>query len=94
MTPSAMPHATVRRLFKMAVLAVVLLPLLYAPQICSASGPGQKPGDNTAAAFIAAQKALGRKPNRLIHEKSPYLLKHAFNPVTGIPVHRVKAPIS
>lgn len=26
-----------------------------------------------------------RKPNRLIHEKSPYLLQHAFNPVDWFP---------
>ncbi len=27
----------------------------------------------------------GKKPNRLIHEKSPYLLQHAFNPVDWYP---------
>ena len=27
----------------------------------------------------------GRKPNRLIHEKSPYLLQHAWNPVDWYP---------
>lgn len=27
----------------------------------------------------------GRKPNRLIHEKSPYLLQHAYNPVDWFP---------
>ena len=27
----------------------------------------------------------GRKPNRLIHEKSPYLLQHAHNPVDWFP---------
>jgi len=26
-----------------------------------------------------------RKPNRLINEKSPYLLQHAHNPVDGTP---------
>ena len=26
-----------------------------------------------------------RKPNRLIHEKSPYLLQHAHNPVNWFP---------
>ena len=26
-----------------------------------------------------------RKPNRLIHEKSPYLLQHAYNPVNWYP---------
>ncbi len=28
---------------------------------------------------------LSRKPNRLIHEKSPYLLQHAYNPVDWFP---------
>ena len=27
----------------------------------------------------------GRTPNRLANEKSPYLLKHAFNPVSWFP---------
>lgn len=40
---------------------------------------------NTAETFIQAQKKLGKKPNRLIHEKSPYLLQHAFNPVDWYP---------
>lgn len=26
-----------------------------------------------------------RKPNALIHEKSPYLLQHAYNPVNWMP---------
>ena len=26
-----------------------------------------------------------RKPNRLIHEKSPYLLQHSYNPVNWFP---------
>ncbi|TQI66569.1 DUF255 domain-containing protein [Clostridium sp. KNHs216] len=26
-----------------------------------------------------------RVPNRLIHEKSPYLLQHAYNPVNWYP---------
>lgn len=28
---------------------------------------------------------LKHKPNRLIHEKSPYLLQHAYNPVDWFP---------
>ena len=28
---------------------------------------------------------LKNQPNRLITEKSPYLLQHAYNPVTGTP---------
>jgi uncharacterized protein YyaL (SSP411 family) len=27
----------------------------------------------------------GKKPNRLIHEKSPYILQHAQNPVDWFP---------
>ena len=29
--------------------------------------------------------AKGHQPNRLIHEKSPYLLQHAYNPVDWYP---------
>ncbi len=43
--------------------------------------------------FSLANKAMsetsesktGKKPNRLIHEKSPYLLQHAYNPVDWYP---------
>lgn len=31
------------------------------------------------------RNATGRKPNRLINEKSPYLLQHAYNPVDWYP---------
>ncbi len=40
---------------------------------------------NTAAALIARKLAEGATPNRLIKEKSPYLLQHAFNPVDWYP---------
>ena len=33
----------------------------------------------------SASATEGRKPNRLIHEKSPYLLQHAYNPVDWYP---------
>ena len=35
----------------------------------------------TMQTFIDQQLAQGKKPNRLVNEKSPYLLQHAFNPV-------------
>lgn len=41
--------------------------------------------NNTAATFVAKEWAAGRRPNRLIGEKSPYLLQHAFNPVDWNP---------
>src|ERR1041384_7247949 len=34
---------------------------------------------------IRDQIGAGKKPNRLIREKSPYLLQHAFNPVDWYP---------
>jgi uncharacterized protein len=50
------------------------------------TGPAQdRPNANTAAAFVAEQLRKGKKPNRLIREKSPYLLQHAFNPVDWHP---------
>ena len=36
-------------------------------------------------AYIKRMKEEGHKPNRLINEKSPYLLQHAFNPVNWFP---------
>ncbi len=51
----------------------------------SAESQEAKAPANTAAAFIAQELAKGKKPNRLIHEKSPYLLQHAFNPVDWYP---------
>jgi uncharacterized protein YyaL (SSP411 family) len=45
----------------------------------------ERGSENTAAAFVADQLRKGKKPNRLVHEKSPYLLQHAFNPVDWHP---------
>jgi len=39
----------------------------------------------TIAPFIKSKLPEGKKPNRLIKEKSPYLLQHAFNPVDWYP---------
>jgi len=41
--------------------------------------------ENTAAALVARGLAAGHQPNRLLEEKSPYLLQHAFNPVDWNP---------
>ncbi len=35
--------------------------------------------------FVQGDQERERKPNRLIHEKSPYLLQHAYNPVDWYP---------
>src|SRR5882724_9704259 len=38
-----------------------------------------------ALLLISLMQTNERKPNRLIHEKSPYLLQHAYNPVDWYP---------
>ena len=43
------------------------------------------PGTNTVAELVAQELARGKRPNRLVHEQSPYLLQHAFNPVGWYP---------
>jgi len=66
-----------------AITAVVLFAaVFYGPLPAAAGDPA---GDATIAAFVAAQRALGKTPNHLIHESSPYLLLHAFNPVNWYP---------
>jgi uncharacterized protein YyaL (SSP411 family) len=35
--------------------------------------------------FVTRELAAGKRPNRLVNEKSPYLLQHAFNPVDWHP---------
>ncbi|RMI02079.1 MAG: thioredoxin domain-containing protein, partial [Calditrichaeota bacterium] len=40
---------------------------------------------NTVADFIRRHLEAGKSPNRLIQEKSPFLLQHAFNPVNWYP---------
>ena len=40
---------------------------------------------NTVEEFLRRKRAEGKRTNRLIDEKSPYLLQHAFNPVEWYP---------
>jgi hypothetical protein len=71
------------RIALLAIAAVALLVLgwgrghrraggLIAPLLASVAGTAQATPER-------------RKPNRLIHEKSPYLLQHAYNPVDWYP---------
>ncbi len=49
---------------------------------CSGSkGDSPKEGGATAESKTMSDQHGGRKANRLIHESSPYLLQHAYNPV-------------
>src|SRR5512142_919390 len=45
---------------------------VFAPVLCCATNSMSSPDP-------------ARQPNRLIHEKSPYLLQHAYNPVDWYP---------
>ena len=40
---------------------------------------------NRAEALLARRRAAGGRSNRLLHEGSPYLLQHAYNPVDWYP---------
>jgi uncharacterized protein YyaL (SSP411 family) len=57
-------------------------------RILSPHAVAQKIAEDNMNSFsdtFARNLAEGKKPNRLIHEKSPYLLQHAFNPVDWHP---------
>ncbi len=48
-------------------------------------GVGETFAEQTNNTMAMTSPHEGRKPNRLIHEKSPYLLQHAYNPVDWYP---------
>ena len=48
------------------------------------SSAEHQPDDQTRA-LLKQHQAAGHTPNRLIKEKSPYLLQHAYNPVWWFP---------
>ncbi|HEX9652107.1 MAG TPA: thioredoxin domain-containing protein [bacterium] len=72
--------------FGMAILVVsVRLFITSSLEGLQVSSDSTKSSNNTIAAVIQRHLAAGEKPNRLINEKSPYLLQHAFNPVDWYP---------
>lgn len=68
----------------MAITAMLTLSCPTIP-IYGANPAMNSAQENNAAVFVAKELASGRRPNRLIGEKSPYLLQHAFNPVEWNP---------
>ncbi|MBI4535796.1 MAG: thioredoxin domain-containing protein, partial [Ignavibacteriae bacterium] len=50
-----------------------------------ATGDTARSAQGTIGEVISRNYKEGKKPNRLIKEKSPYLLQHAFNPVDWYP---------
>ena len=62
--------------FRLAILASVL---------CWGAVGGGRAAAQTGETTAVISHTETRKPNRLIHEKSPYLLQHAYNPVDWYP---------
>lgn len=62
----------------LTISAIMIIPGSVAPVY-----PGS--GENKIQYKIQSRLAAGEKPNKLIHEKSPYLLQHAFNPIDWYP---------
>jgi len=60
--------------------------LWRSPVRVEATGSGPPADAQPPGEFVPPQTdAEGRRPNRLVHEKSPYLLQHAYNPVDWYP---------
>ncbi len=53
--------------------------------VLSGNTASAREAGGTIQAIIRRKLKEGQKPNRLIQEKSPYLLQHAFNPVDWYP---------
>jgi len=69
-------------------LTILSLVLGGALLVSSCRSESNQVGERTRpsiSTFIKTQMDQGKKPNRLIDEKSPYLLQHAFNPVEWYP---------
>lgn len=64
------------------ILVVMLLSVMVS---CTGKTSDQDRTNQGLSSLIERNMELGKKPNRLIHEKSPYLLQHAFNPVDWYP---------
>lgn len=57
----------------------------FVPEVLSRLSDTTATTKGTIEAYIKRNLEAGKEPNRLIHEKSPYLLQHAFNPVDWYP---------
>ncbi len=63
---------------KVLLICFTFLPLFFFQATASIK-------QNTVENYLQQQKKLGRKPNHLIGQSSPYLLQHAYNPVNWYP---------
>ncbi len=67
----------------MSCIALLVLAIILLPVAASSTSPTS--GKNSIQRQIDNRLAAGEQPNRLIDERSPYLLQHAFNPVQWYP---------
>ncbi len=68
-----------------SVVSVIVIALACQRDRKPSELPGAEPFENDVAAQIAAKKNDAKFANRLILERSPYLLQHAHNPVDWRP---------
>jgi uncharacterized protein YyaL (SSP411 family) len=85
-TPLDLRPSRALRLISLGLFALALLAAVWLVR----ARLGGKPADSLAAlvaGMAGTTQAVNerRKSNRLIHEKSPYLLQHAYNPVDWYP---------
>jgi len=80
---STKPRTTTVVILSLSAFCGVLA--LIAPQFSAASGPAERKPLPTAAELKKLPADGGPEYNRLVFEKSPYLLQHAGNPVDWYP---------
>jgi hypothetical protein len=86
-TPFAPRSSRARRSLAFGLLALAVLGTLWLAR----SRAGRRAAAGPVAALVASAAGTTqavqerRKPNRLVHEKSPYLIQHAYNPVDWYP---------
>ncbi len=64
---------------------IALLPAVFGPTVLKCGASTMESGQHMASAQVKEQPHSKGKSNRLINEKSPYLLQHAYNPVDWYP---------
>ena len=74
-------NAVIRRPAMLPACVVAVLALFLAPTPSRGEHPGQKNSLPSSEEIAMLPADGGEEFNRLIHEKSPYLLQHARNPV-------------
>jgi len=83
-TPTDPRPARTLRFVSIGLFALAAVAALWLVRARS-SGPHAQPFAALAATLAGGTAHERRRANRLVHEKSPYLLQHAYNPVDWYP---------